>query len=231
MADLPPLEALVSTRQSLHRVAEHLLAAALKRATGQIALRAVSGGFGTPPLPGDGTVLAVVGADLVVDRGGDVRRQRLTTLREAAQFAGVEPGFPWTKQPPATSFEPDAPLAVDDRAAATLADWFALGDLALMRWAEEIRGEDPTPAVVFPEHFDLASTAAEVNYGFSPGDESIPLPYAYVGPWAGAPVRDEFWNAGFGAVRTVREVGTVEQAVAFLREGRDRLRVTGPARP
>ena len=36
MTEHPQTEVLVATRESLHRVAEHVLAAALKRATGQI---------------------------------------------------------------------------------------------------------------------------------------------------------------------------------------------------
>ena len=36
---------------------------------------------------------------------------------------------------------------------------------------------------LWPEHFDLATTIDEVNYGGSPGDDGHPLPYLYVGPW------------------------------------------------
>ncbi len=226
MVDLPPLDQLVSTRESLHRVAEHVLAAALKRATGQFALRPAPGGFATPMLP-DGTVLAVYGIDLAVERGEEVRRVRLSTVREAAAFAGTEPGFPWTKTPPATPDEPDAPLELDERAAALIADWFALGDLTLMRWAAQLEGEGPTAAQLFPEHFDLGCSAAEVNYGFSPGDAAIPLPYVYVGPWAGAPASDEFWNAGFGAYRTIEQVEDAECALRFLGDARSRLRPNG----
>jgi hypothetical protein len=32
------------------------------------------------------------------------------------------------------------------------------------------------------------------NYGFSPGDEHHPEPYAYVGPWS-AEVSGELWHA------------------------------------
>lgn len=223
MTELPPLDRLVTARESLHRVAEHVLAAALKRATGQFTLRPVPGGVGTPPLPDKGAVLAVVGTDIVVDTGGDVRRQRLSTVREAAAFAGVEPGFPWTKNPPATPFEPDAPLTVDEASATLIADWYALGDLALMRLSAELADDDPSPAHLYPEHFDLGIAAAHVNYGFSPGDETSPLPYVYVGPWSGAPTRDEFWNADFGAYRTIEDIESVDAAFGFLREGRQRL--------
>lgn len=226
MVELPPMDRLVSTRKSLHQVAEHVLAAALQRASGQFALRPAPGGFATPPLP-DGTVLAVHGTDLVVERAADVRRVPLTTVREAAAFAGTEPGYPTGGSPPATPDEPDAPLALDERAAAVLADWFALGDLTLMRWAAEIEAEGPTATLLYPEHFDLGASAGEVNYGFSPGDAAIELPYLYVGPWAGRPAADDFWNAEFGAYRTVEQVETAEDALAFLREARSRLRSPG----
>jgi hypothetical protein len=226
MVELPPTDRLVSTRESLHRVAEHVLAAALNRATGQYALRPAPGGFATPPLP-DGTVLAVYGTDLAVERAGEVRRTPLTTVREAAAFAGTEPGYPKSDSPPATPDEPDAPLTLDGHAAAVLADWYALGDLTLMRWATEIPQDAPTEALLYPEHFDLGSSAGEVNYGFSPGDAAIELPYLYVGPWAGAPVADEFWNAGFGAYRTVEQVEDIEAALGFLRDAHGRLRSRG----
>ena len=132
MRDLPPTPVIVETRRSLHRVAEHVLSAALKRATGQIALEQAPGGFRTPPLP-DGRVVAVDGTDLTVTAADGVRRAPLTTVADAARLAGIEAGFPWTKHPPATPFEPDEPLSVDPAAAAVLADWFALGADALQR--------------------------------------------------------------------------------------------------
>ena len=107
-ADIDPA-VLTATRESLHRVAEHLLAATHKRATGQITLQPAPGGFRTPQLP-DGSRLGVDGADLVVTGPAAERREPLTTLAQAAAFAGVPAGFPWTKHPPATPFEPDAPL-------------------------------------------------------------------------------------------------------------------------
>jgi hypothetical protein len=221
MADLPPLDRLVTTRRSLHRAAEHVLAGALKRATGQIALRAVPGGVATPPLP-DGTVVSLLGPEVVVARGAEVRRARLTTVRAAAELVGTEPGFPWTKQPPATPEEPDAVLDVDEPSAAVLDDWFGLGARTLQAWVREVAAEDPTPAQVFPEHFDLAISAGEVNYGFSPGDDAQPLPYVYVGPWS-PPAQDGFWNAAFGAYRTIEEVDDLDGALGFLRAARGRL--------
>ncbi len=213
---------LTATRESLHRVAEHLLAATRKRATGKITLQPWPGGFGTPQLP-DGTALRVDGADLVVTRPAAERRQPLATLAQAAAFAGVPAGFPWTKHPPTTPFEPEAPLTVDPAAAAALAGWFQLGQQALKTLAGELAAEEPSEPELWPEHFDLAITAGAVNYGFSPGDETIATPYVYVGPHE-PPTSGEFWNAPFGAYRTWDDVRDAAAALAFLRSGHDAAR-------
>lgn len=222
MRDLPATPVLVSTRNALHRVAEHVLAAARKRATGQISLEQAIGGFRTPPLP-DGTVVAVEGTEVVVVTDqGVVRRAPLTTVRAAADLVGIEPGFPWTKFPPATPLEPEVPLDVDPGAARVLADWYALGQEVLDRLPARAAFGESTKPQIFPEHFDLAIAADQVNYGFSPGDDEIPLPYAYVGPHTGPPASDRFWNAPFGAYRTIEDIETVADGLAFLVEGHRR---------
>lgn len=219
---MPSTDLLTTTRESLHRVAEHLVAATRKRATGDITLVVRPDGFGTPQLP-DGRTIAVVGTDLVVRRPSGERRAPLTTLAEAAATVGVVPGFPWTKHPPGTAYEPHAPLTVDPTAAAALARWFALGQESLSALAAEIPAEHPTVPQIFPEHFDLGITAGRVNYGFSPGDDSIPTPYAYVGPHDLPTPEGDFWNAPFGAYRTWRDITTAREALEFLRAGRRAL--------
>src|SRR5471030_2132438 len=152
MSDTVMNDALVTTRRSLHQVAEHVLSAARKRATGEIALLPGPGGVRTPPLP-DGRVLALIEGDIAVIDDNGVRRAPLTTARAAADFVGTEPGFPWTKHPPGTESTPDAPLEVDPEAARVLAGWFALGDEALRELATTLSpGAEPTPQI-FPEHF------------------------------------------------------------------------------
>jgi hypothetical protein len=223
------MDSLVTTRESLHRVAEHVLSAARKRETGsEIALRPGPGGVRTPPLGATGLVLALIGPDIAVVDGDVIRRAPLTTVRAAAEFVGVEPGFPWTKHPPGTPFTPDEPLSVDPQAAEDLASWFALGDQALDLLAAGIApGDDITPQI-YPEHFDLAISVDQVNYGASPGDESIPVPYVYVGPHEGPPTRDAYWNAFFGAFLTMTDVTSPEDALTFFRAGRDRLAELAP---
>jgi hypothetical protein len=79
--------------------------------------------------------------------------------------------------------------------------------------------------VLWPEHFDVAVTEGEVNYGVSPGDDYHPMPYAYVGPWTQR--TGSFWNAPFGAVRGLDPRHDVDElaadVVAFLTEGRTKL--------
>jgi hypothetical protein len=215
---LPTAQRLADTRSSWHRVAEHVLAAGQFADAGTIRLRPWAGGIATVK-PVGGRRLAVVGDTLVVvDPDGSRRSAPLTTVGAAATFAGITPGLRGS-YPPATPAEPDTPLTVDRDAPRTLAAWFALGDAALRHLAEQLgRAQEP---VLWPEHLDLGITVDEVNYGCSPGDAAIGDPYLYVGPHAGPPVRDDFWNAPFGAAVTADRIGGVEDAVAFFIHARE----------
>jgi hypothetical protein len=221
MTTKPSPDDLTTTRQSLHRAAEHLLAAACKRASGEITLVPAPGGVATPPLP-DGRVVALEGGDVVVRGADGEKRAPLTTLAEAAALVGLEPGFPWNKHRPGTDYEPHAELTVDPAAAEALAQWFAVGLEALSALAAEVPAEQPSAPQIFPEHFDLGVTAGAVTYGFSLGDDEIPTPYAYIGPHDTLP-DDPMWNAPFGAYRTWHEVTNAEQALDFFRAGRAAL--------
>ena len=124
-ADCPPAR-LAATRAGLHQVAEHVLAAAKYAATGKIGLVPSPGGFRTPPLRADGRFLAVEGTELVVG-GEGTRRVALTTIRAAAEFAGITPGAPAQVYKPATPLDLDEPLLIDPDAARLLAEWYQLG--------------------------------------------------------------------------------------------------------
>src|SRR3954471_20383769 len=169
----------VRTREALHRVAEHVVSPARVAATGnEIALMVTPGGFGTPPFP-DGGGVRVDGTELVVrDAAGSERRGPLRTLGEAAALAGVS--------------AEDAALDIDPDAAARLAEFYAFAQRVL----EILHAEADAPSEIhlWPEHFDVAFDAGEVNYGASPGDEHHAEPYLYVGPWA-APEPGPLWNA------------------------------------
>ena len=222
---------LAVTRAGWHRVAEHILASALYQATGKIGLVPSPGGFRTPPFGTDGRFLAVDGTELVAGRGGGIKRTPLTTIRAAAEFAGVTPGAPAEVYQPATPLDLDEPLMIESDAACLLAQWYGLGAAALSRFAAEIPGDKPTTPVLWPEHFDVGMTAAAINYGASPGDDHVIDPYVYVSPHDGPPPDDPaFWNAPFGAVRTFRQIGTVAAAAAFFRDGRARAQTATPRR-
>lgn len=224
------IDAFVSTRNALHRIAEHIVAKARYVDDGEIRLTAFAGGFSTPLL-GDGSRIRVDGEVLVVDEPTGSRRTSLTTIGEAAAFVGIEAGFPSELYPPATTFEPADPLAVDRSAAETLAAWYALTAEVLEQFAREIADAHPSPLILWPEHFDQAfytedaEEARRANYGASAGDEGHPEPYMYVGPW-GTSLANAYWNATSfnGAVLSLSQLVTVdnptEVALQFLRTGR-----------
>ena len=113
---------LAVTRAGWHRVAEHILASALYRATGKIGLVSSPGGFRTPSFGTDARFLAVDGTELVVGGAGGTKRTPLTTVRAAAEFAGITPGAPAGVYEPATPLDLDAPLMIEPEAARLLAD-------------------------------------------------------------------------------------------------------------
>jgi hypothetical protein len=210
------------TRDSLHRVAEHVLAALQFAQVGDIRLRYAPGGFETrQPLRGNRR-LGVRDGKLIVSDDLGVRSVPLTTLGELAAAVGAEPGLPAAAYPPATPLYPGQPLVVDPDDARLLGQWYGLADQALRRFAGSI-GAGPLEPVIWPEHFDIAITVDAVNYGASPGDEHFAEPYLYVGPFAGPPAADGFWNAPFGAALGIAQVQSVADAMAFFQAGRHRL--------
>ena len=231
------LDTFVSTRNSLHRVAEHVVAKARYVDDREIRLTAYPGGFATPLLTGD-TRVRVEGDELVVDRPEEPRRSALTTIAAAAAFVGIEPGFPTELYEPATTFDPDQPLELDRAAAEALAAWYGFTADALDQFAAEIPEAIPSTRILWPEHFDQAfytedtDEARRANYGASPGDDGHPEPYLYVGPW-GETAANEFWNAAHfnGAVLALSELVVASDptntALHFLRTGRTLLAPAG----
>lgn len=203
-------------------LAEHVIAPARYAAIGRIGLRALPGGFGTPPFPGssdgDRQVLERSGA-LVVRDGVTERRAPITTLREAAEFVGIDAGAPASVYPPNTPLEIDRRLVVDVDSEKEISNWFALGNEALLQLRSLTSDADPSEIQLWPEHFDIAATIDQVNYGASPGDVDHPAPYLYVGPFEAR--TGSFWNESFGASRTRDRVTDVAAALDFFQEGRD----------
>jgi hypothetical protein len=215
---------LAETRDALHTVAEHILAAYRFRAVGRIGLQPALGGIGVPLT--DGRWVEVIGGDLVVrDETGEVTREPVTTLRSAATLVGIPAGLPDGTYKPATPLDLDAGLEIDPDAAAALAAWYALVIDALGVFTAQHRDDTATEPTLWPEHFDLALSMGEVNYGGSPGDAEHPEPYLYVSPWAKR--EGAFWNEPFGATRSAAEVNGVGDAVAFFIEGRRQAEASG----
>ena len=218
------LDSFVRTRDALHAVAEHVLAAYRYRAEQRIGLAATNGGFGTPDLP-DGSSARVSGTDLVVTRDGREDTTALTTLAEAAAACGIEPGAP-DVYTPVTPLVPDAPLTIDREPARELADWLAFS------WAQlSDLGATPT---IWPEHFDAAvelgdeAHESKGTFGASPGDGEHAEPYLYVTHWSPKPA-DPYWNDDVFAGASVQlsalsAAGDPDEAArAFFARGRELL--------
>jgi hypothetical protein len=235
LASITDLDAFHATRDSWHRLAEHVLAPARYRATGRIGLRAAPGGFGTPPYTnagGEEEQVRVEGIALLVVRNEEPWSVPITTVAEAARTVGIEPGAPAEVYTPNTPLEPDAPLAVDEGAAERLGAWYDLAGAVLDRVRADAPGPDAASAVqLWPEHFDLATDVgseergARGTFGASPGDDAHAEPYLYVTHW-GDVAADGFWNetAFAGATLGYRDLLGADdpfgRALEFFAQGR-----------
>ncbi len=200
-------QSLVGTRRGLHAVAELVLAGPQYAASHDIRLRATPGGFGTCSPP----ELRVDGLELVAASG---RLPLGSTCAELAAAAGLEARDLRDVYAVGPELGAHEPVVLDPEAVALIADAFALGDAALRALAPT---QEP---VLWPEHFDIAITVDEVNYGVSPGDAHSAVPYAYVGPWSAR--LGDFWNTSFGAARPMTELPDLASLTAFFAEGAQR---------
>jgi hypothetical protein len=210
------IDALVATRKDLHRLAEHVISPSRYAQTGRIGLRPHPGGLRTPAFGDRDTEVSVELDELVIRDARGERRQPVTNIATAAAFVDVVAGAPRQVYEPATECDLDRPLHLDRTAMQTIADWYLLGAEVLRKVSDELADQQPSEAQLWPEHLDLAITVGQVNFGFSPGDAATSEPYAYVGPHAGPPRRDEFWNAPFGAARMRTDASSVEDVLDFF---------------
>lgn len=201
------MSTLETTRLSLHAVAELLLAGPQFDQSRSIELRAVPGGFATTTAPD----LRVEGTSLVGAGGPVFLHGR--TVADVAEEAGLRPRQLDDVYSGGCGLTADHPLTVDPADAAQVAGAFEVGDQALRAFAPGVQ------PVLWPEHFDIGITVGEVNYGISPGDSFLGVPYAYVGPWQPGDFTGSFWNAPFGAVRPMSDFADAEALLEFLREG------------
>jgi hypothetical protein len=195
---------LVTTRQSLHGLAESVLAGPQYARSEDIRLRVTATGFATVTEPH-----LQIEADALV---APSRRLPLVgSITELAVLAGVEPRALRDVYADGPTIGVNEELAVDREAAGVILAAFERGDAALRLFAP---AEEP---VLWPEHFDVGITVDEVNYGVSPGDAGTAEPYAYVSPWKAR--TGGFWNADFGASRLMRDLPTEHDVLAFFTNG------------
>lgn len=219
-----PDDALATTRASLQALAEHVASKARYVATGRIGLQVTPQGIVTPPFPsplieGADRRIIITGTHVEVIDGDRENRGTITTIRAAAELVGIEAGAPTDVFTPRTPLDLDAPLVTDEAAAARIIAWYLMTNEALEALRAENAEHEPSIVQLWPEHFDLACSIGEVNYGGSPGDDGIPQPYLYVGPWSPPPPDGDFWTHPFGAARTADHIASAADAVAFFREG------------
>ena len=91
----------------------------------------------------------------------------------------------------------------------------------------------PSGALLRPEHFDVAATEDEVNYGVSAGDGLHDTPYAYVGPWTPVPHRTRSGTLHRRSTRLelANDVDGLTSRIAdFFQRGRSQLQSQTGAR-
>jgi hypothetical protein len=205
-------EVLATTRRSLHAVAELVLAGPQYRAIGKLRLQVIPGGFATvaaPELRAVGTQVSGAGGVAVAISG--------RTARAIGTELGVTAGRPEGAYAGGSGVDLDELLTLQAGQAAVITGALSLGHDALTAFAAA-----QTP-ILWPEHFDVAIRADDINYGVSPGDGFSEEPYAYVGV-SSPPAADAFWNAPFGAALPLRDLPDVAAVTAFFAEGRRRAK-------
>jgi hypothetical protein len=225
-------------RETLRRIATHVVAQAQQQVTGHFALMPLPGGFGTPQFGIDRQRVRLAGGSMYIERAPSDGTGNATTtvhmiagstLGELCAAAGVEPDAAFSvghDTPPAGAL--DEMLMLDSDAITVLGDWFLLGQRALDVVLASL--PDPQASVVrlWPEHFDVGLDIAvdnrskpgvRTNLGAAAGDEFHQEPYLYVAPWdADRPGPADFWNAPFGATLGFGDLDVSENPLAAATE-------------
>lgn len=238
----PPAD-LVDQRIALHRLATYVIAPARHQANGKFGLRWTKGGFGTPFFGADKQV-RVEGGQLIVQEGDEAKSTDITSLQAAADFIGskIDEEVAAEHDSPAMG-DLDDDLGISAETATFLGRWWGFGTAALEQVRSDEESVDPSRVQMWPGHFDPAMEVGDENrrasYGASPGDAGLPEPYLYVSAWwpdrldlesgTRGDSDEPFWNAeGYtGAIlplsTLVKADDQFEAAIAFFRQGRDRL--------
>ena len=242
LGDWPRLETLPGTYQetvkALAQVAFFVMAPARYEVQGKIGLRYTLGGLGTPFFGSDRQI-RIENRHLVVQVGGKAEAAEITTIRRAAQMAGIEYRATWGPEfhDPPSPIDPDAALTIDPEATAACGEILGFGFSVLEQIRVEARNhEKPSRVQLWPEHFDAAveigveEAGRRAGFGVSPGYAAHPEPYLYVSPWTKDWLNDPYWNADFfgGSILRYSDLLEAENqretALAFLRTGLELVR-------
>lgn len=205
MSSSPAAPQQAATLRALHAVAELVIAGPQYEQFGDIRLTVRGDGIGGWVEP----ATRVCPTELITERGRFPLRGRLI---DVASAAGITPRSLRDVYQGGPDFSPDESLDVDPAIAAVMLRAFADGDAALRAFCLDVE------PILWPEHFDIGIAVDGINYGASPGDDSIAVPYAYVAPWE-VPT-GPFWNQPFGAARSLHDLTGTADIVAFFEEGR-----------
>jgi len=234
LSQLPP--ALVETRNAVHQLAFFALSPARHKAMGRMGLKATSGGFGTPEF--EGSVARIEGEFLVHEQNDNVATQAITTIREAAEFFGIEYEAEWFPDfhDPLTPADPDTQLSVDREASLGLGEWFDFGfDVLNELRTHGVEGDDVSEVQLWPEHLDPATElgdyekAQRASFGASPGDGAHPEPYLYVASWSDVDRSNPYWNntsfngSSLSHAELLASADSRGRALEFLLEGYNTL--------
>jgi hypothetical protein len=194
-----------TTRHSLHGLAELVLAGPRYSAGGSMRLRAGDDGIRTwddPPVR--------------LHRGELVARDVRLPL-DGLTFDAAAAAVGLTAHPlddvyhDGPHVSPDEVIVLDPADVDVLEAALRMGDGALRTFSPR------SEPILWPEHFDVAITVGDVNFGVSPGDSHHESRYAYVGPHTAR--QGKFWNAPFGAACPLVELADASSLVAFFQEG------------
>ncbi len=205
----------IGTRRQLRGVAESLIAGPQYRAAGTVRLAVRPDGFAGVSIP-----LAVRGTELILP---DNAVPLAGPLAEVADIAGVDVGPPDGVYDIIDPLPAHADLKLDRSAA----EWIHRSHYAGGHAIKNVLPEQHP--VLWPEHFDVAATEDDVNYGVSAGDDFHPTPYAYVGPFAQR--MGPFWNAPFGAVYRLDPAHDVDELTSRIADFFERGRREVSKRP
>ena len=227
-------------RDTLRRIATHVVAQAQQRVTGHFALMPLAGGFGTPQFGDDRQRVRLAGGSLFVENARTPSDDGTTAATQVHMLAGStiaslcaacgfdpDPDF-WVGDDTPPLGDVDEMILLDSSATTVLGDWFALGQRAIDVALASLPDAQASIVRLWPEHFDVGIDLAvnsrdkpgvRCNLGAAAGDAGHQEPYLYVGPWGTErPGPAEFWNAPFGAVLGFGELDAAENPLATAME-------------